>query len=117
MAGSEHLEDGLAERINGAYRRFADAPGDRALMLRVGGLLSEAKTRCPEGAWPSWLEDNFEGSGEMAQDFLALHGVTGALRSALDFMNDDSNLTPEGVAARDVLLGDLEAIEQEHRIG
>jgi hypothetical protein len=111
----EHL-DGLARRINEAYRNLGNAPGDRALMLQVGEFLSEAKTECPDAAWQVWLEENFEGSGEAARDLLALHNMDRLLREALDFISDDGNFTPEGVAARDVLLGDLEAIEQEHRL-
>lgn len=115
MAESEHL-DGLAKRIDGAYRRLAGTPGDRALMLQVGGLLSEAKTRCSDEAWPAWLKDNFEGADHTARGLIALYEGDRVLRSTLDLMNDDDNLTPEGIAARDVLLGDLEAIEQEHRL-
>ncbi len=50
-----------------------------------------------------------------------LEDVESALRDALEFINDDSNLTDEGIAAREVLRGeieqtkrDLEAIRQEH---
>jgi hypothetical protein len=116
MAEREHL-DGFAKRINAAYRQLEDAPEDRALMLGVGELLSEAKARCPERAWPAWLEENFEGSVKTAEDLLALHRADLLLDRTLNFMNDDSNLTPEGVAARNRLLGDLEAVEQEHRLG
>jgi hypothetical protein len=38
------------------------------------------------------------------------------LRVALDFLSDDRNLTAQGIAAREILLGDLEVIEQEHRL-
>jgi hypothetical protein len=111
----EHL-DGLARRINEAYRNLGNAPGDRALMLQVGELLNEAKTECPDAAWQVWLEENFEGSGETARELLALHNMDRRLHEALDFMSNIGNLTPEGVAARDVLLRDLESIEQEHRL-
>jgi hypothetical protein len=35
------------------------------------------------------------------------------LRNALEFINNDRHLTDEGIAARDVLLGEIEAIEQD----
>ena len=65
--------DGLAVRINEAYRRLEEALGDRELMLLIGELLSEAEAECPEGEWSAWLEENFPGSVETARDFLALH--------------------------------------------
>ncbi len=50
-----------------------------------------------------------------------LEDVEGALREALDFINDDRHLTDEGMAAREALRGeieeikrDLEAVRQEH---
>ena len=65
--------DGLAVRVNEAYRRLEDAPGDRALMLLVGELLSEAKATVPEGAWQAWLDENFAGPLKAADDLLTLH--------------------------------------------
>jgi hypothetical protein len=50
----------------------------------------------------------------VARDLVALHGTDRTLRNVLNFINDDSNLTPEGIAARDALLVDLEAIQREH---
>jgi hypothetical protein len=108
--------DELAGRINEAYRRLKEAPGDRDLMLRTGELLDEAAAKSPEGAWPVWLEENFVGPAKTAHSLLTLYRGDRALRDALAFMNDDRNLTLEGAAARDRLLGDLEAIEQEHRL-
>jgi hypothetical protein len=67
MGEIERLDE-MAIRINKAYRRLEDAPGDRTRMLRVGELLGEAKWGCPEGAWPAWLEEHFEGSVETAHD-------------------------------------------------
>jgi len=53
-----------------------------------------------------------------------LESAKSALRDALDFINDDENLTPEGRAARERLLRaleaierDLEAVRQEHLLG
>jgi ribulose 1,5-bisphosphate carboxylase large subunit-like protein len=53
-----------------------------------------------------------------------LEAVERTLRGALDFISDDRNLTDEGLAAREVLLEEIEAIEQdpeavrqEHRLG
>jgi len=50
-----------------------------------------------------------------------LEATKRALRHALEFINDDRHLTDEGIAAREVLLEeietvehDLEAIRQEH---
>jgi hypothetical protein len=67
MGEIERLDE-MAIRINKAYRRLEDAPGNRTRMLRVGELLGEAKWGCPEGAWPAWLEEHFEGSVETAHD-------------------------------------------------
>jgi hypothetical protein len=108
--------DGLAKLINEEHRRLEASPRDRELMLRVGGLLSEAKMRCPDEAWQAWLEANFEGSEKRARELIDLHRADRLLREVLDFLSDDSHLTPEGLASRDRLLGDLEAIEQEHRL-
>ncbi len=116
MAERAHL-DGLAARINEAYRRLQDAPGERALMLLAGELLSEAKAAVPEGAWLGWLDENFVGPVKVAEDLLALHRVERLVERALEFMSEDDNLTAEGRAARDRMLGDLEAIDQEHRLG
>lgn len=53
-----------------------------------------------------------------------LESAQRAVRDALDFLSDDGNLTDKGIAAREVLLRemeeieqDLEAIRQEHRPG
>jgi len=53
-----------------------------------------------------------------------LEATKRALRHALEFINDDRHLTDEGIAAREVLLEeietvehDLEAIRQEHTPG
>ena len=35
------------------------------------------------------------------------------LRGALEFINDDRHLTDEGIAAREALLGEIEAVEQD----
>lgn len=42
-----------------------------------------------------------------------LEAAERALRDILGFLSDDRNLTEEGVAAREDLLGELEAIEQD----
>ena len=53
-----------------------------------------------------------------------LEATKRSLRNALEFINDDRHLTDEGIAAREVLLEeiaaieqDLEAIRQEHTPG
>ena len=40
-----------------------------------------------------------------------LESAERTVRNARDFLNDDRNLTEEGIAAREVLLGELEAME------
>lgn len=40
-----------------------------------------------------------------------LESAERTLCNARDFLNDDRNLTEEGLAAREVLLGELEAME------
>ena len=42
-----------------------------------------------------------------------LEATQRTLRNALHFINDDRHLTDEGIAAREVLLGEIEAIEQD----
>jgi hypothetical protein len=42
-----------------------------------------------------------------------LEATKRTLHNALEFINDDRNLTDEGIAAREVLLGEIEAIEQD----
>ena len=42
-----------------------------------------------------------------------LEATKRTLRNALEFINNDQHLTDEGIAARDVLLGEIEAIEQD----
>jgi hypothetical protein len=42
-----------------------------------------------------------------------LEATKRTLRNALEFINNDRHLTDEGIAARDVLLGEIEAIEQD----
>lgn len=114
MEERENLDE-LAEQINEEYRRLQDAPTDKAAMLRVGELLRTAKVSCAEDAWTAWLSEKFEGSGKTADDLLTLYALERAMYEALAFMRDDRNLTPEGIVAREALLGDLEAIAQEHR--
>jgi hypothetical protein len=112
----------LAKQINEEYRRFVSACDEgryswaRGQALRVGELLEDAKKKVAHGTWQAWLEENFAGPIEVAQDCLALHTAERALRSAKDFISDDRNLTDHGIVAREVLLGDIEAIEWEHRL-
>jgi hypothetical protein len=42
-----------------------------------------------------------------------LEATKRTLRNALDFINDDRHLTDEGIAAREALLEEIEAIEQD----
>ena len=42
-----------------------------------------------------------------------LESTKRTLRGALEFINDDRHLTEEGIAAREALLGEIEAIEQD----
>jgi len=42
-----------------------------------------------------------------------LESTKRTLRNALVFINDDRNLTDQGIAAREALLGEIEAIEQD----
>ncbi len=124
-AESERLED-RAERINAGYRHLGDAAEGRAeyrtRMLEVGELLSEARSKCLE-EWPGWLEDNFDGPARVARDLLELYDMSRDLRNIEDFINDDSNLTDQGIASREALRRDIEEIErdteavwQEHRL-
>ena len=42
-----------------------------------------------------------------------LEATKRSLRGALKFINDNRHLTDEGIAAREALLGEIEAIEQD----
>jgi hypothetical protein len=42
-----------------------------------------------------------------------LEATERAIRDALDFISDDRNLTDKGIATREALLGEIEAIEQD----
>jgi len=42
-----------------------------------------------------------------------LEAAKRALRNALEFINDDLHLTADGIAARQTLLREIEAIEQD----
>jgi hypothetical protein len=42
-----------------------------------------------------------------------LESTKRTLRNALNFINDDHHLTDEGIVAREVLLEEIEAIEQD----
>jgi hypothetical protein len=120
---SNHDLDTLAEQINEEYRSalsdehsYGLSARARGHILRAGELLEEAKAKCSDESWPAWLEENFAGSVEAAQNCLRLYTTERTLRAALDFLGDDRNLTDQGIAAREILLGDLEAMEQEHRL-
>ncbi len=120
---SGHELDTLAEQINEEYRSavsdehsYGLSSRARRHLLRAGELLEEAKAKCSDEIWPAWLEENFAGTVEAAQYCLKLYTTERTLRAALDFLGDDRDLTDQGIAAREILLGDLEAIEQEHRL-
>jgi hypothetical protein len=42
-----------------------------------------------------------------------LESTKRALRNTLEFINDDRHLTDQGIAAREALLGEIEAIERD----
>ena len=59
---------------------------------------------------------DYEGS-EMRESYAEqlerLEAAKRALRNALEFINDDLHLTADGIAARQTLLREIEAIEQD----
>jgi hypothetical protein len=59
-----------------------------------------------------WLEGR-EMSESYAELLERLESTKRSLRGALKFINDDRHLTEEGIAAREALLGEIEAIEQD----
>ena len=65
---------------------------------------------------PLWRGPWLEGS-EMSESYAELlerlEATKRTLRGALEFINDDRHLTEEGIAAREALLGEIEAIEQD----
>jgi hypothetical protein len=67
---------------------------------------------CP----PLWRSPWLEGS-EMSESYAELlerlESTKRTLHNALEFINDDRYLTDEGIAAREALLGEIEAIEQD----
>jgi hypothetical protein len=65
---------------------------------------------------PIWRSPRLEGS-EMSESYAELlerlESTKRTLRGALEFINDDRHLTDEGITAREALLGEIEAIEQD----
>jgi hypothetical protein len=65
---------------------------------------------------PLWRGPRLEGR-EMSESYAELlerlESTKRTLRGALEFINDDRHLTEEGIAAREALLGEIEAIEQD----
>jgi hypothetical protein len=51
-----------------------------------------------------------EAYGELLE---RLESTKRTLRNALDFINDDRHLTDQGIAAREALLEEIEAIERD----
>jgi hypothetical protein len=115
MPEREHSDD-LATRINEGYLRFGDPEVGRAeyraLMLEVGELLSEARSKYLE-EWPAWLEENCDVPAKVARDLLELHDVSRELRNIEGFIDDDRNLTDQGIAAREDLRRDIEEIDRD----
>jgi hypothetical protein len=97
-------KDGTRGEVIAKYREYLLSNPD--LMARVPEL--EGKTL---GCWCSPEPCH----GDVLIEVLKLYTTKRALRVALDFLSDDRNLTPQGRLERDVLLGDMEAIEKEHR--
>jgi ABC-2 type transport system permease protein len=65
--------DNLAAQINDEHR-YCESALKSSLdhALKVGKLLVEAKSRCPHGAWEAWLEQNFDGSLQVAQAYMRM---------------------------------------------
>ena len=115
----EHLKD-LAEQINARWAHLDDTSVGRqeyrVRMVTIGGLLSEAKAECGE-EYPAWLEENFPGNAGLAREFLQLYEASHALREVEEFRDDDSHLTEQGIASREVLRKEIEEIEEIDRDG
>jgi hypothetical protein len=65
---------------------------------------------------PLWRSSWLEGS-EMSESYdellERLESTKRTLRNALEFINDDRYLTDQGIAAREALLAEIEAIEHD----
>jgi hypothetical protein len=62
---------------------------------------------------PDPLHEGSEMSESYAELLERLEATKRSLRNALEFINDDRHLTDEGRVAREVLLEEIEAIEQD----
>src|SRR5215210_6491852 len=84
----------LAERIN-AEHRACETAVTAALghAMTAGGLLSEAKTELPHGAFGKWLAENFAGSDRTARAYMRVY----AHRDELEAKRQSSaNLSLDG---------------------
>jgi hypothetical protein len=65
---------------------------------------------------PLWCGPWLEGS-EMSESYAELlerlESTKRTLHNALEFINDDRHLTDQGIAAREALLKEIEAIERD----
>jgi len=59
-----------------------------------------------------WLEES-EMSESYAELLERLETTKRTLHNALEFINEDRHLTDQGIVAREALLGEIEAIEQD----
>jgi hypothetical protein len=68
----------------------------------------------PHRTWRGpWLQGSEMSEETYAELLERLESTKRTLRNALDFINDDRHLTDEGIVAREVLLEEIEAIEQD----
>ena len=83
-------------------------------LIRGSGLytvLGRVSLQHPPRRGP-WLERS-EMSESYAELLERLEATKRSLRGALKFINDNRHLTDEGIAAREALLREIEAIEQD----
>ncbi len=62
---------------------------------------------------PDPLLEGSEMSESYAELLERLEATKRSLRNALEFIDDDRHLTDQGIVAREALLGEIEAIEQD----
>jgi len=112
QGGELRLQD-LAERINEEHDNC-----ERSLRqglqhaLNAGGLLIEARSLCPHGAWATWLEDNTTVSQRTAQLYMRVARGLPVLEAKAQHVADLS--LREAVALLAEPAPDLSAKGEEH---
>jgi hypothetical protein len=87
----EQIERELPIKFEAMERAWRDAVG---YAIEVGEMLIEARSAVPEGAWMSWLEQHFPGSGRSARDYMRLARNADQVRDKLSIREAIALLAP-----------------------